>query len=668
MNITTNYIRLNTDPEKGVFEYEVRFKPEIHTLNLRQRLLHQHRHIIGNVKTFDGTTLYLPIKLDDNVIQFTAINENDNASIEVKVNYKRQKQLRECIHLYNVLFGRIMKTLKMVKFGRKQFDPTAPLLIPQHKLEVWPGFVTAVNEYDGGVMLCLDVSHRVLCQTTCLDLLRNAYRSDATNFQRNAATALIGAVVLTGFNNKTYRIDDIDFERCPMDTFTMNDGTEVSYVDYYKSQHNKDIRDVKQPMLISVAERRIIGQKEKEPITLYLVPELCCLTGLTDNMRSDFKVMRDIAAHTRVTPNQRLNSFKNFCQNVNTVPEAKEILANWGLSLELIPFNIQGRQLEEEQIIFAKTKCMAGINADFNRHVTANEVLEAVNIHNWLVIHTKNDTKYARSFMECMERNARPMGITVSKPNVYVLDMDKTELYVQALRRLVNPQLQIVVIICPTSRDDRYAAIKKVCCAELPIPSQIINGKTLSNDIKIRAIVQKIALQMNCKLGGTLWAIKIPLKNTMICGIDTYHDSTKKENSVSAFVASLNPTYTRWYSRAIIQKQKEELVNGLCASLVASLQEFKKMNDILPDRIIIFRFGVKCRVLVNKLTRFFFFFYRDGVGDGQLIMCNEYEIPQLKNACLALDSNYKPELTFIVVQKRINTRFFAVIYLLFFIY
>lgn len=55
-----------------------------------------------------------------------------------------------------------------------------------------------------------------------------------------------------------------------------------------------------------------------------------------------------------------------------------------------------------------------------------------------------------------------------------------------------------------------------------------------------------------------------------------------------------------------------------------------------------------------------FSFYRDGVGDGQLPVCREYEIPQMSNACRQIDDSYRPKITFIVVQKRINTRIFAV--------
>lgn len=36
------------------------------------------------------------------------------------------------------------------------------------------------------------------------------------------------------YSNKTYRIDDIDWDLTPQRTFDLKDGSKVSYVDYYK--------------------------------------------------------------------------------------------------------------------------------------------------------------------------------------------------------------------------------------------------------------------------------------------------------------------------------------------------------------------------------------------------------------------------------------------------
>lgn len=642
MTVTTNYIRLSMTPGTGVYEYHVKFEPNVDSKNLRNRLLNQHKPMIGRTMTFDGTTLYLPFQLPDQKTRLNSVLKVE-ATQEliphiVELIFRRKQPMRECIQLYNIIFGRIMKELNLVRFGKKNFDPTAPTIIPQHKLEVWPGYVTAVDEYDDGVMLCLDVSHRVLCQTTVLELMTNAYNSNAAQFKHNVTSALLGTVVLTRYNNKTYRIDDIEFEHSPTDTFSYK-GNPVSYVEYYKMAYGVDIRDKRQPLLVHNSERNVIGQAEKERETIYLVPELCYLTGLTDTMRSDFKVMRDIASITRVSPNQRALAMRTFCENVRNSEAASAILTGWGLTIDPKPLQMQARQLGEETISFAHSKVSAGSQGCFDRHVTSNEVLEAVDIRQWLLIHTRSDTRYAKSFIDCIERNSRPMGIRISPPTIKVLDSDSTELYVRTLRSTITSDTQIVVVICPTSRDDRYAAIKKLCCAEMPVPTQVINSRTLSNESKNRAIVQKIALQMNCKMGGTLWSVNIPMKKVMLCGMDTYHDSARKADSVAAFVSSLNGTFTKWFSQAVVQRQKEELGNGLAFAMKSSLLAYREENGELPERIIV---------------------YRDGVSDSQLIMCKEYEIPQFHKAFADVQANYKPPLTFIVVQKRINTRIFAV--------
>lgn len=65
------------------------------------------------------------------------------------------------------------------------------------------------------------------------------------------------------------------------------------------------------------------------------------------------------------------------------------------------------------------------------------------------------------------------MGINVSKPDLIRLPNDRTDTYVMALKKCITSQLQLVVAISPTMRDDRYAAIKKICCADNPVPSQV---------------------------------------------------------------------------------------------------------------------------------------------------------------------------------------------------
>ena len=50
--------------------------------------------------------------------------------------------------------------------------------------------------------------------------------------------------------------------------------------------------------------------------------------------------------------------------------------------------------------------------------------------------------------------------------------------------------------------------------------------------------------------------------------------------------------------------------------------------------------------------------FRDGVSDGQLQFVKEYEVAQLISAFRLVEPPFEPKFTMVVVQKRINARFF----------
>ena len=50
------------------------------------------------------------------------------------------------------------------------------------------------------------------------------------------------------------------------------------------------------------------------------------------------------------------------------------------------------------------------------------------------------------------------------------------------------------------------------------VPSQCIVTKTISKKQMLMSVATKIVLQINCKLGGELWALEIP-----VCYYDKLH-------------------------------------------------------------------------------------------------------------------------------------------------
>lgn len=49
--------------------------------------------------------------------------------------------------------------------------------------------------------------------------------------------------------------------------------------------------------------------------------------------------------------------------------------------------------------------------------------------------------------------------------------------------------------------------------------------------------------------------------------------------------------------------------------------------------------------------------YRDGVSEGQFLAVLQHELTAIREACIKLEGDYKPGITFIVVQKRHHTRY-----------
>ena len=71
-----------------------------------------------------------------------------------------------------------------------------------------------------------------------------------TVFHKTAQEVLIGLNVLTRYNNRMYRIDEILFDKNPESTFDCQ-GKLTSFTNYYKEHYNIDIRDRGQPLLLN---------------------------------------------------------------------------------------------------------------------------------------------------------------------------------------------------------------------------------------------------------------------------------------------------------------------------------------------------------------------------------------------------------------------------------
>lgn len=335
----------------------------------------------------------------------------------------------------------------------------------------------------------------------------------------------------------------------------------------------------------------------KEPPMVCLIPELSYMTGLTDDIRADTRAMRDIASHTRIRPEVRQAKLLEFVRNVHENPAASKVLSDWGLELESRTLETTARIFPGEMLMFGNTKT-APVNAkaDWTRDATGSAVFRAVNIERWILIYVNRDAAKAEEFAKGLHGVSRNMGFTFGAPRRVQIANDLPATYCQAIKDNVINTAQLIVLITPGSsqREDRYNAIKKLCCCELPIPSQVVRGSTLNPagqnaQSKFRSVCQKIALQISCKVGGQLWAVKIPFQSCMIVGMDVYHDAAHKGKSVVGVICSINKEVTRWYTRVYFQNTQQEMVSTLQTAMIACLKKYHEVNHCLPARIFLFR-------------------------------------------------------------------------------
>jgi aubergine-like protein len=658
ISLAANFIRLEVLEGCGIFEYEVSFVPSLDVLRNRFLCLGQHRDVIGISKMFDGKKLILPKRLPkDNTKLQSELEDADGqlSTITVIINFKYKKPAGDpdCVQLFNVIYNRVFKELKLCPLSRSgaggsksrnYFDPVNRNSLQKHGLEVWPGYVIAVDEFEGGVQLQVDSISRVMKTQTVRETILDCLKKFGASGYKDAAIKLVvGTQVITRYNNATYKIDELDFDATPLDTFSDEKGSNLKMTEYYKSKYGITVKDENQPLLVSYKHKTGL----EKPFKICLIPELCFGVGLTDAQKADFRIMKDIATFTRLRPTEKQEVLKKLILSIQGNEKAKAHLTDWGLKLSDDNIRLQGRVIDPITLHFGGGyKEAVNAKGDWGRASTSRPVLQSVDLTKWCLIYPRRDEETAKNLVKVLQQVSPKMGLRVEQPRPLAVTQDKNEEYLKAIRSMPSESQLVVVIFPGARRADRYAAIKKLCNIERPIPSQVVMQKTLSNEKRIQAVVQKIALQMNAKLGGELWGLKIPIKSLMVIGIDVYRDKGANGSEIAGVVASLDDAYGKYYSDVVFKSKNDSIVD----CLRKCIRKYRAGNGVLAKHIVI---------------------YRDGMGSGQLSVAktegsnfaselrNTYKEEQMK-LNITGENEIVPTVTVIVVQKRLNTKLFYI--------
>lgn len=382
-------------------------------------------------------------------------------------------------------------------------------------------------------------------------------------------------------------------------------------------------------------------------------------------MRENHNLMRSLADYTRINPDSRMKKLMEFNRRLLSEPAIITELDQWNLKLSNQLLDIPARILNKELIFLGQEYSVsAGKHADWAKQLHDKRLYDPKKLNYWVVIHARKAKSLVlvryqnflelyffvviKSLLQCIFilqslihsiiTAANRMGFVINHPAYYEVGCNENSNYPDSLKDILSKSKpELVLCVVPNNRSDRYSAIKKICIVDTPTPSQVFLEKNLKNK-NLKTIATKVAVQINCKLGGSPWTVDLPNIDLMVVGFDVCHDTSNKSHDFGAMVASLDRDLTRYYSVASAHNVGQELSNKFAINLDSALKAYQKANYKFPS---------------------FIFFYRDGVGEGQVPYVLSHEVGQIQHTLNRYNEfGVNMKFAFLIVTKRINTRIF----------
>ncbi|KAL4712739.1 hypothetical protein ACJJTC_008036 [Scirpophaga incertulas] len=672
-------------PRGFVHHYDVNIQPDKCPRKVNREIVetmvHCYNKIFGALKpVFDGrNNLYtrdpLPIGNDRVELEVILPGEGKDRVFRVTIKWVAQVSL---FALEEALEGRtrqipydailaldvVMRHLPSMMYtpvGRSFFSSPEGYYHPLGGgREVWFGFHQSVRPSQWKMMLNIDVSATAfykaqpviefMCEV--LDIRDiNDQRKPLTDSQRVKFTKEIKGLKIEithcGTMKRKYRVCNVTRRPAQMQSFPLQldngQTVECTVAKYFMDKYKMKLRYPHLPCLQ-------VGQEHKHT---YLPLEVCnivpgqrCIKKLTDMQTSTM-----IKATARSAPD-REREINNLVRraNFNTDLYVKE----FGLTISNNMMEVRGRILPPPKLQYGgRVSSLGGQQALPNQGVwdmRGKQFYMGVEIRVWAIAcfapqrTVREDAM--KNFTQQLQRISNDAGMPIiGQPCFckYATGPDQVEPMFKYLKATFA-QLQLVVVVLP-GKTPVYAEVKRVGDTVLGMATQCVQAKNVNKTSP--QTLSNLCLKINVKLGG-INSILVPSlrpkvfnEPVIFLGVDVTHPPAgdNKKPSIAAVVASMDAHPSRYAATVRVQQHRQEIVHEMSSMVKELLLMFyKSTGGFKPLRIII---------------------YRDGISEGQFIHVLQHELTAVREACIKLEAEYKPGITFIVVQKRHHTRLFC---------
>ncbi|KAL4483007.1 hypothetical protein ABPG74_019033 [Tetrahymena malaccensis] len=637
------------------YQYDVDFQPSVaeDNRNLRYSIFKEARKtiqlIIGKFY-FSGKSLFTLRNISENkineienidsiivdkqkysislrYIKRFEVNDEDAQNLDkTTVNYKKGNQVTQ---LLNIILKSVMRDEKYLEIGKNskffEVETKADIQIKNKNqvtsvLEAYKGFTFNVSPSQEKIYIMIDYCSRIIRKETALEYL-------------SYSDQISGLSVITKYNNyQIYLIDRVDYNKKPTSTF-LNKRTniQISFAQYYLERYNIKIKDMNQPLLVHKRKYREANTNKQKTEEVYLIPEICNMTGMSDDQRSNFQAMKDVSYHTKLSPKDRYqNSIKN-CKFLSSKIKTS------GIKIDEKSNLIEAIQLNVPRITYGGNKSAYPEKGNFDMRAPA---LEKIEFKEWSILYNQKDEQKVDQFIDTLKKAGQTYGITINDPFFFAVKDWKVENWINLLDEdFTKNDMPQFVLTFGQVQDSFYTTLKKFFTSQegAGIESQHVVPKSLEKNIM--SVASKIALQIASKIGKRIWQVETPAgidPNTMIIGIETSMKKVKNQQVIGV-VASINKDFTKYFSDVDIRTENDTTLPTLSNIVAKAIQSYVKNTKSLPAEVIV---------------------YRQGLGEGQIQQSFDLEIKAIQNGFNNFKQGFSPRLAFFQVNRKIGQKFY----------
>ncbi|XP_052762994.1 protein argonaute-2-like isoform X3 [Mya arenaria] len=554
---------------------------------------------------------------------------------------------------------RHLPSLTYTPVGRSFFSPPEGY---DHPLgggrEVWFGFHQSVRPSLWKMMLNIDVSatafykQQPVIEFMCevLDMKdMSEQKRPLTDSQRVKFTKEIKGLKVEithcGTMKRKYRVCNVTRRPAQTQSFPLQldsgQTVECTVARYFLERYKMKLQHPHLPCLQ-------VGQEQKHT---YLPLEVCnvvggqrCIKKLTDNQTSTM-----IKATARSAPD-REKEINNLVRKANF--NSDPYLQTFGISIIPQMVDVHGRVLNPPKIQYGGRSKAQVVPSDGVWDMRGKQFYSGIEIRVWAIAcfapqrTVREDA--LRNFTQQLQRISNDAGMPIlGQPCFckYATGPDQVEPMFRYLKNTYQG-LQVIVVVLP-GKTPVYAEVKRVGDIMFGLATQCVQAKNVNKTTP--QTLSNLCLKINVKLGGINNILLPSIRPTVFrepvifLGADVTHppagDASKP--SIAAVVASMDAHPSRYSATVRVQQHRQEIIQELASMVKELLIQFYKATRFKPTRII---------------------FYRDGVSEGQFQSVSRvlsHELRAIREACMKLEADYQPGITFIVVQKRHHTRLFC---------